>query len=255
MGDLHAGHLALIRRSLRENRATIVSIFVNPRQFDRKKDYKLYHRDLPRDLRLLRREGVDAAFVPGERDMVPEGYRTRVEVEGLSRGLCGKFRPGHFAGVAAVVLKLLNLARPDRAYFGMKDYQQFRIVERMVRDLDLGVEIVPCPTERDRDGLALSSRNRRLSPEERSRAAGIFPALQSVAHLIKSEKHTGTRGARLSSIFRAELRPGKEDRIEYVELVHPETLAPVTTARPPALLAAAVWVGRTRLIDNLMILS
>ncbi len=254
MGDLHEGHLSLVRRSKRENAATILSIFVNPTQFNNKEDFRIYRRPEASDLAKARAAGVDCVFMPDAEEMYPDGFQTEVNVGsnagGLARGLCGAFRPGHFAGVATVVLKLFNLVRPDRAYFGLKDYQQFKIVERMVRDLDLPVKMVGCPTVREKDGLALSSRNSRLSPAERVRAARIYAALQSTGLMIKS--HPSSAKA-LRARFRQEFAADKEDTIEYLELVHPDTLEPLQTARRPSLLAAAVYVGKTRLIDNLLI--
>ena len=250
MGDLHEGHLSLFRRSKRENDWTAASIFVNPAQFNQREDFLKYHRNEKEDLKKARREGVDIVFLPSEKEFYPEGFQTWVIVDDLSQELCGPFRPGHFKGVATVVAKLLNLVQPTRAYFGLKDYQQFKIIERLVRDLNLPVQVVPCPTIREKDGLALSSRNRRLSPAERERAGRIYPALKTAAGEIKSRKNAGPRG--LARIFSKRLRLEKRDRLEYFKVVHPQTLLPLKTVRSPALLAAAVWIGKTRLIDNLI---
>lgn len=248
MGDLHAGHLSLIRRSVRENDLTAVSIFVNPKQFETKADYEKYFRDESGDMRKAQKSGVDLLFIPAEGALYPDGFQTLVTVENLSKNLCGPFRPGHFSGVATVVLKLLHLVEPERAYFGMKDFQQCRMIQQMVRDLNLSVRILPCPTVREEDGLACSSRNRRLSFEERRRAARIFSALQSAADLIRFK--TGISKESLFRHFKHRLELGKSDRMDYLEIVDPQTLTPLREMRPPLLLATAVWIGKTRLIDN-----
>lgn len=251
MGDLHEGHLSLIRRSIKENDRTIVSIFVNPIQFNQRKDYELYHRDEKNDLKKAKKEGVDLVFIPSVEELYPKDFQTFVTVAKMSKGLCGRSRPGHFKGVATVVLKLFHSVRPTRAYFGLKDFQQCRLIEQMVKDLNLPVKIVPCPIVREWDGLALSSRNRRLSPEQRQRATTIFSALQSVADLIKSKRSVSSNF--LFRHFARHLRIKKEDRIEYMETVHPDTLEPLKKPKPPALLATAIWIGKTRLIDNLLV--
>jgi pantoate--beta-alanine ligase len=251
MGDLHEGHLSLIRRSERENRFTVISIFVNPRQFNDRKDFLEYRRNEKADLVKAKDAGADALFIPEEKEIYPPGFRTSVSVNGLSGVLCGPFRPGHFTGVATVVAKLFNVIRPTRAYFGMKDYQQVKIIERMVKDLNLEVRIVCCPTIREPDGLALSSRNARLSPSERSRAARIFQSLQHMADLVESTQGISARF--LSRRFEKELMLSRGDRMEYLQAVDPETLEPVRKAGPPVLLAAAVWIGKTRLIDSLLL--
>lgn len=251
MGDLHEGHLSLIRRSNAENDATILSIFVNPIQFNSKEDFRKYRRPEAEDLAKARAASVDCLFMPTAGEMYSGGFQTEVSVKSLSQGLCGAHRPGHFAGVATVVLKLLNLVRPDRAYFGLKDYQQFKLVERMAADLALPVRIVGCPIVREADGLAMSSRNARLSPEQRRRAARIYRALQSTALMLKSKPSSAN--AALRARFKSELAPDREDTIEYLELVHPDSLEPLKTARRPFLLAAAVFIGKTRLIDNILI--
>lgn len=251
MGDLHEGHLSLLRRCRRENGAAVLSVFVNPIQFDRRDDFQKYHRDEKRDFALARREGVDCVWAPSAEEMYPAGFQTEARVRELSKPLCGTRRPGHFDGVATVVLKLFNQVRPDRAYFGMKDYQQFRIIERMVRDLDLRVKIVPCPIVREADGLAMSSRNRRLDSDERRRAARIRFALQSAGEMLESRQRSSK--GELSRKFRDALAPERGDRVEYFEAVDPQTLQPRQPLKRPVLLAAAVWIGGTRLIDNLLL--
>lgn len=244
MGALHAGHLSLIRRARRENDFCGVSIFVNPLQFGRAEDYRRYPRDPAGDIRLLRREKVDFLFMPPAKVLVPAGFSTQVTVKGLSEPLCGRFRPGHFTGVATVVLKLLNLCRPTKAYFGLKDYQQFLVVRRMVRDLNVPVKIVACPTVRERDGLACSSRNRMLSPEDRRRAAAFALALADGARALA---RNGRPAAKILRRLRADLRR-HADSLDYLVLCDPATLRPIRTGK--GLLAAAVRIGGVRLIDN-----
>ena len=251
MGDLHEGHISLVRRSRTENDITVMSIFVNPKQFDRKKDFTRYRRNAKFDIKKAKSERVDMVFMPLAGDIYPPGYETYVSVENITGGLCGRYRPGHFRGVATVVLKLLNLVRPDRVYFGRKDYQQYKVIEKMCRDLNLGMKVTGCPTAREQDGLAMSSRNSRLNSRERVRAAGILRSLQAVGDLLESKKRVDiTRAARL---FRRELRLAGKDKVEYIEFVHPETLEPVKTLKLPVLAACAVWIGGTRLIDNILL--
>ncbi len=252
MGYLHEGHLSLVRRARSECQHVVVSIFVNPTQFGPGEDYQRYPRDEARDLALLEREGVDLVFVPSAAEMYPEGFATWVEVSGpLTERLEGASRPGHFRGVATVVLKLFNLVQPHRAYFGEKDAQQLRVVRRMVSDLNLPVEIVPCPTVREPDGLAMSSRNVYLSPEERTQALALSRALELARRLVREE---GLRDA-------AELRRRLEDflrrspgvALDYVSVAHPETLAELERIEGPALVLLAARVGPARLIDNALI--
>lgn len=247
MGALHRGHLSLIERSLRENDRTIVSIFVNPLQFGPKEDLSRYPRPVAKDHRLCRRAGVTALYRPTAVSMYPPGFATRVEVRGLSAHLCGPFRPGHFEGVATVVLKLFEAVGPHRAYFGEKDFQQLTILRRMTTDLNLPLRIVPCPTVRESDGLALSSRNAYLDPAERAAAPTLHEALALGATLCRK------RGARPASVRRAMLAkvrtiPGV--RVDYIEIVDPRTLESVRRLRGPLRIAAAIRIGKTRLIDN-----
>lgn len=254
MGALHEGHLALFRRSVRENDVTVASIFVNPTQFGPKEDFSRYPRPFAADRRLLSSAGVDALFAPKPDDMYPEGFATSVSVSGLTATLCGapsSRGPGHFQGVATVVAKLLNLVRPARAYFGMKDFQQLRVIERMNRDLDIGARIVRCPTVRERDGLAMSSRNAYLSPAERAVAPNLYVSLQRGAKLLASGRSMKPKD--VVRTVEASLATTPEIRIEYVELVDPDTLQKLPAARGPALLAAAVRLGNTRLIDNILV--
>jgi pantoate--beta-alanine ligase len=243
MGALHAGHLSLVRRARADCDRVAVSIFVNPLQFGPTEDFARYPRDPARDLALLREERVDAAFLPSVEEMYGSGETTRVRVHGLDERLEGQQRPGHFVGVATVVTKLLNICRPHRAYFGQKDAQQAALIARMARDLDTGIEIVVLPTVREADGLALSSRNAYLSPEERQAATCLHRALLAADRAFAAgEQDT----ARLREAMCAVLAAEPLARVEYAEAVDPTTFEP-----PGALAVLAVRIGATRLIDNL----
>jgi pantoate--beta-alanine ligase len=250
MGALHEGHLSLVRTSRAENRRSVVSIFVNPLQFGPKEDLARYPRDLEGDLRLLQPLRVDAVFSPAPAEMYPAGFRTHVEVEGLSDRLCGKSRPGHFRGVTTVVTKLFHAVRPHRAYFGQKDAQQALILGRLARDLDFGIEVRVLPTVREPDGLALSSRNAYLGADARKSALALSRALRAVEAL-----HAG--GERRAERLRAEalgvLGTEAGVRVDYLEVVDPETLEEVAATGAGALVAVAAFVGRTRLIDNVVL--
>lgn len=248
MGALHDGHLSLIRRARAENDSVILSIFVNPIQFDRNDDFLNYPRQLERDLDMASGEDIDVVFAPGAADIYPEGYSTYVEVvSSLTRGLCGASRPGHFGGVATVVTKLFNIVRPDRAYFGQKDLQQVAVIKKLVKDLEMDVDVVVMPTVRDADGLATSSRNRRLTNKERQTALSIYKALERARELFAS-------GEISTKVFVKEMRDVLKKagiiRIDYVSVVDPETLEGLDQAYPGAVAAIAAWVGSTRLIDN-----
>ncbi len=247
MGYLHRGHLELVRRSLAENNATVVSIFVNPAQFGPSEDFDTYPRDEDRDLQLLKELGVDCVFIPSERVIYPEGYSTYVHVERLTDYLCGAKRPGHFKGVATVVTKLFNIISPDRAYFGQKDAQQFRVLRRMVLDLNMNVEMVEIPTVREEDGLAMSSRNRYMSNSERREALLIREALDKGLEMIREGTHS-VSGIR-DELGRI-LRKGKHVFVDYIEIVDEKNLSPVERLDNDVILAIAVFVGKTRLIDN-----
>ena len=248
MGYLHEGHLSLVRRAREKNDIVVVSIFVNPTQFGPNEDYEKYPRDEERDRKLLIEEGVDYLFIPSVSEMYPEGYSTYVEVLGLTEGLCGAKRPGHFRGVATVVTKLLNIVQPTRAYFGEKDYQQLQVIKRLVKDLNIPVEIVGCPIVREKDGLAMSSRNTYLSPEERESALSLYRGLKLAEELFE-------RGERNPEVIKEKVREfilshPHVKKVDYVEIVDPENLKPVKEVKEGDVIALAVFVGNTRLIDN-----
>lgn len=251
LGALHEGHLTLFRRAKNDCDIAVASIFVNPTQFNEHTDFEAYPRDLMKDQRMASQEGMDALFVPSVEEMYPSGFQTSVHVSQLSATLEGAHRPGHFEGVATVVAKLLNIVQPDHAYFGQKDYQQFLIIERMARDLNLPTEIVIAPTMREADGLAMSSRNAHLSPEERKAATVLYRALQRAETLVKENARSPERTLREMEALIAEEPLA---RSEYVALVHPDTLEPMRDLAEGVTLAAlAVRIGRTRLIDNALI--
>jgi pantoate--beta-alanine ligase len=248
MGYLHEGHLSLVRRARSENGSVVVSIFVNPTQFGPHEDFQRYPRDLPRDLGLLETARVDAVFTPTVDEMYPAGASTVVDVEALSGILEGASRPGHLRGVSTVVSKLFHLVQPHRTYFGEKDYQQLQVIRRMVQDLRMLVEVIGCPTIRERDGLAMSSRNVYLSPAERQAAEALPQALFHAERLFRD----GVRDAsRLQAEVQCLLLKEPLIHIDYVAVVHPHTLQPVTTlSSEGAVICLAVWLGHTRLIDN-----
>jgi len=252
MGALHEGHLSLVRRARSESDRVVVSVFVNPAQFGPREDFAAYPRDLDRDLRLLEAEGVDAVFAPPPEEIYPPGFDEWVEVSGpLTSTLEGTFRPGHLRGVTTVVARLFRIVRPQRAYFGEKDAQQLRVVRRMVEEQGLPVEVIGLPTVREPDGLAMSSRNAYLSPEER-RAALVVPGALALARRMVEEE--GVRDA--AAVRRAVeelLRGEPRARIDYVSVSDYETLEELRQIDRPALLLLAVRIGATRLIDNAML--
>lgn len=251
MGALHQGHLALVRRAREENETLAVSIFVNPTQFGEGEDLAQYPRDLDRDLALLRHEGADLVFVPPVQEVYPPGFDTWVSVEGLSGKLEGAQRPGHFRGVATVVAKLLNVTRPDRAYLGQKDGQQTAVIRQLLRDLDMGVELVVVPTVREDDGLACSSRNAYLDPQQRQAAPVVFRALTCADTLWRCGE---TGGDRLRSKVRQELeREPLVTGIDYVSIADPDSLEELGTVTGRAMVSTAVRMGKVRLIDNIIL--
>jgi pantoate--beta-alanine ligase len=247
MGYLHAGHMALVAEARRRAERTILSIFVNPLQFGPQGDLARYPRDLERDRRMAEEAGVDVLFLPTAESMYPEGFQTHVEVERTAHGLCGDFRPGHFRGVTTVVAKLFHLTRPHLAVFGEKDFQQLAVIRRMTRDLSFGIEIIGAETVREPDGLAMSSRNVYLSAAERQSALCIPRALAAARALYAGGERDSLR---LLAAARRVLGDEPQTRIEYVSLVDADSMEEVATADSPALLAVAVRIGKTRLIDN-----
>jgi pantoate--beta-alanine ligase len=250
MGALHEGHLSLVRAARTQSDFVIVSIFVNPLQFGPKEDLSNYPRTFERDRALLEKEGVDLIFAPSDAEMYPRGAVTYVNVEGLSERLDGLSRPGHFRGVTTVVSKLFHIAEPDKAFFGQKDAAQVAIIKRMVRDLDMAVEIVVCPIVREPDGLAMSSRNAYLDPYQRKQALVLSRALNRVQELFEG----GEREARLLIAAGEEVFRGEPAvRLDYVSVVDRDSLEPLEQAESGALLAVAAYVGATRLIDNALL--
>ena len=247
MGALHAGHASLIRAAAASCGRVAVSIFVNPTQFGPNEDYAVYPRTFEADCALVQQQGASAVFAPTVEELYPAGAATFVEVEGLSRCLDGKSRPGHFRGVATVVAKLLIAAEPDRAFFGQKDAAQVAVLRRMAADLRLLAEIVVCPIVREPDGLALSSRNRYLSPAERARALVLSRAIRRAEALVAAGER---RAERLIEAAGKTFAAEREVRVDYIAAVDWATLEPVEVAAPGTLFAVAAWVGQTRLIDN-----
>jgi len=250
MGALHAGHLSLIERARRQCSPVIASIFVNPKQFGPKEDFSKYPRTFESDSEKLERAGVDALFAPEPAEIYPERFATYVNVEGLSDKLEGRSRPGHFRGVTTVVMKLLEIVQPNFAYFGRKDAQQSRLITQMARDLNLDTEIVVCPPVREPDGLALSSRNVYLNAEERQAATVLYRSLEAA----KSELASGVRDAlQLQAVLQRTLGAERHARVDYREIVDAETFEPVVRVSKPCYVLLAVFIGKTRLIDNLYI--
>lgn len=249
MGALHAGHVHLIEQARRECGCVVVSIFVNPLQFDRKDDLDRYPRPLQADVAACAAMGVDVVFAPTVEEMYPAPAECAVEVGPIADHLCGQSRPGHFRGVATVVLKLLQIALPDRAYFGEKDAQQLAVIRHLARDFNVPVQIEGVPTVRDTDGVALSSRNQRLAPKERLLARSLYNALREAERRISE----GTRDPKQVTAAAAGHVPDDDRlRLEYLEVVDPERIQPVERIEGPVLVAGALWVGSTRLIDNLL---
>jgi pantoate--beta-alanine ligase len=250
MGALHAGHAALIEEAHRDNGVVVVTIFVNPLQFNNQDDLARYPRTLEADVAFCRALDVDVVFAPSAAEVYPQPPECSVDVGRLADHLCGKFRPGHFGGVATVVLKLFQMVQPHRAYFGEKDAQQLAIIRRLVADFNVPVAIVEVPTVRESDGLALSSRNRLLGPDERALAPALYQALVEARTQI-------VRGNRRASDIRraaaACIPPNPLLRLEYLEIVDPATMQPVEEIARPVRVAAAMWVGPTRLIDNILV--
>ena len=250
MGYLHEGHLSLVAAAREKSELVVVSIFVNPAQFSPAEDFSRYPRDLKRDKKLLRNFDVDVLFLPEAGKMYPEGYKTYVEVDGLSRKMCGRTRPAHFRGVTTIVAKLFNIVLPDFAFFGEKDFQQQIIIKRMARDLNLPIEVPALPIVREYDGLAMSSRNKYLTPKEREKATILYKALC----LAKREIENGERDAN-KILFRLRSLIGTVPslRLDYVIIANPETLEETKKIKGKLLIALAGHLGKARLIDNIIV--
>ncbi len=250
MGYLHEGHLILVRRAKAENSSVVVSIFVNPTQFGPQEDFKKYPRDPKRDLALLEKEGVDIVFMPVVDEMYPQNFNSWVEVGKIAERLEGASRAGHFRGVATVVARLFNIVQPDRAYFGQKDAQQLLVIKKMVAELNMSLEVVAVPTVREPDGLAMSSRNTYLNPEERKAAVVLYQAL-TLAQKLWSQ------GEKDAQVIRRQMKELIQKQplahIEYISIADAETLDELDRVSPPALVSLAVKIGRTRLIDNVVV--
>ncbi|QIJ72867.1 pantoate--beta-alanine ligase [Thermosulfuriphilus ammonigenes] len=250
MGYFHEGHLSLMRLARKKGDRLVVSVFVNPTQFGPQEDFEKYPRDKKRDIELAKKEGVDVLFCPSKEEMYPPEYQTYVEVTELSRPLCGESRPGHFRGVATVVLKLFNIIRPHLAVFGEKDYQQLLVIKKVVQDLNLSVEIVSHPIVREIDGLAMSSRNVYLSSEERKSALSLFKSLKLAQELVKKGERNSDK---IRKIVRDFILSHPYTKIDYIELRDPKNLIEKKEISGPTLLAIAIFVGQTRLIDNIIL--
>jgi len=250
MGYLHEGHLALVRQARAENPSVVVSIFVNPTQFGPHEDFAQYPRDPQRDLALLEKEGVDIVFMPSVAEMYPPKFNNWVEVGKVAERLEGAARPGHFRGVATVVARLFDIVQPNRAYFGQKDAQQLVVIKKMVADLDMNLEIVAVPTVREPDGLAMSSRNTYLNPEERKAAVVLYQAINLVQKLWgQGEKDAQKIRWQMTDLIQKQPLA----KIDYISIADAETLDELETVRPPALVSLAIKIGRTRLIDNVVV--
>ena len=249
MGALHEGHLSLVARARAECTTVVVSLFVNPLQFDRSDDLAAYPRSLDADVRLCASAGVDLVFAPTVSEMYPTPLDCTVDVGRIADHLCGRTRPGHFRGVATVVMKLFQIAQPDRAYFGEKDAQQLAVIRRLVADLNVPVTIVPVATVREPDGLALSSRNRRLSPDDRRVAPVLYEALRDARQRIAAGDSDAARVRQMAADIIGQ-RQGVT--LEYLEIVDPDEMQPVEVVNRPVVAAGAVWIGSTRLIDNVV---
>jgi pantoate--beta-alanine ligase len=250
MGYLHEGHLVLVRQARAENASVVVSIFVNPTQFGPRGDFKEYPRDPERDLALLEKEGVDVVFMPSVDEVYPPGFNSWVEVGRIAQRLEGASRPGHFRGVATVVARLFNIVQPDRAYFGQKDAQQLLVVKNMVAELDMKLEVIGVPTVREPDGLAMSSRNTYLNPEERKAALVLYQTLMLAQRLYSN-------GEKDAKAIRRQMRELIQKQpladIDYISIADAETLDELDEVKPPALVSLAVKIGKTRLIDNVVV--
>ncbi|MBI3602482.1 MAG: pantoate--beta-alanine ligase [Candidatus Omnitrophica bacterium] len=250
MGYFHEGHLSLMRQAKRDTDLCVVSIYVNPAQFGPQEDFKKYPRDLKRDSSMARKENVDILFVPSDNVIYSEGYLTYIDVEKISQWLCGRFRPGHFKGVATIVAKLLNIVWPDVLYLGQKDAQQVAVLKAMVRDLNFPLKVKVVATKREADGLAMSSRNKYLLSDHRRQAPVLYRALQQARRMVKSGEHSS---AKIKAMIQSMIKHQSSGKIQYVACVHTDTLQELKTLEGKILIALAVFFGKTRLIDNVVI--
>ncbi|MFV1975082.1 MAG: pantoate--beta-alanine ligase [Candidatus Scalindua sp.] len=250
MGALHDGHISLMRSARKENDELIVSIYLNPTQFDNNEDFDKYPRQLDKDIEIIRKENADVVFAPSNEEMYPNGFCTNVRQNRLTEALCGRVRLGHFNGVTTIVTKLFNIIKPDRAYFGQKDYQQSAVIKRLVADLNMNIDIKVCSTVREEDGLALSSRNIRLNPEERESALCIYDSLLKARAMFDSNiRDTKNIIKEMTSV----IKKTKHTKIDYISIVNERTLEELSLIDGKALAAVAVWIGNTRLIDNIIL--
>ncbi len=248
MGFLHDGHISLMKRARLVSDIVVVSIFVNPTQFGPKEDFNTYPRDIKKDTLLCSETGVDILFMPSVSGMYPEGYLTSINVEKITDVMCGASRPGHFRGVATIVAKLFNIVKPDKAFFGQKDYQQTVIIKRMAADLNMDIDIDVLPTVREPDGLAMSSRNLYLNEEERKAATCLYRSLTKAEEMIKSGEKEGLK---IIDAMKEIINAEKSAKIDYITIADAETLEEAKTIDRKVVIALAVWIGRTRLIDNI----
>ncbi len=251
MGYLHNGHKSLIEKARLENDKVIVSIFINPLQFSKSEDLSTYPKDIDKDLLICKNSNVDIVFIPDENEMYKKDFSSFVQVNNITSNLCGKSRPDHFKGVTTAVLKLFNITKCNTAYFGEKDYQQLKVIEKMVYDLNLDIKIVPCPIYREKDGLALSSRNAYLNQEERSAALCLNKSLFKAKQYLNTTKDS----SKLKQLIIDEINKEPLAKIDYIEIVNATTLEPIKYISENTLIALAVFIGKTRLIDNLILKS
>jgi len=250
MGYFHEGHLSLMRRAKKECDICVVSLYVNPKQFAPQEDLGRYPRDIKRDALMVKKENVDILFIPSDNDLYPNRYLTYIDVEKISDTLCGQYRPGHFKGVATVVAKLLNMVRPDVMYLGQKDAQQVVVLKHMVADLNFPVDIRVVPTVREKDGLAMSSRNVHLTPQQRAQAPVLYRALKHAAANIRAGERSSLK---IIAIVQRMILQNSQGKIQYVACVDADTLEPLKRLKGRVLIALALFLGRTRLIDNVII--
>ncbi len=250
MGAIHDGHISLIRAARSEDSELFVSIFLNPTQFDNKDDLNSYPSRLDKDIEIIEKENADVVFAPGTEEMYPDGFCTSVNQDKLTDNLCGKSRPGHFEGVTTVVTKLFNIIKPDRVYFGQKDYQQCVVIKRLVADLNMEVEIRVLPTVRDEDGLAVSSRNQQLNVEERQSALCLYGALLKAKSMFASNTQSAKE---IIEGMASVIKKSEQAKIDYISIVNPNTLEDISLINGKAIAVAAIWIGNTRLIDNVIL--